>query len=114
MPLSMTNIQVDSSGNGTTYVRASLIPSGSYPASGGDLLDMTALAQAAGCDQSPTDVFVDSIGGNGGYYTPSKPALNASFNNWALFAYASGGSQISNAPYPADTIRINAIFNKLL
>lgn len=110
MPISFSNIQVDSSGNGTSYVRANLILSGSYT-TGGDTLDMTALAQAAGNDQAPTDCFVDSIGGNGGYYTPSS---GSSFNNWKLLAFASGGGQISASAYPADTVRINATFNKLL
>lgn len=110
MSLSLSNIQVDSSGFGATYVRATLVLGGTYP-TGGDALDMTQAAIAAGCDQAPTDVSIDSIGGNGGYYVPVQGSL---FNNWKMMAYQASGSQLSAGAYPADTVRISMIFNKLL
>ena len=110
MSLSLSGIQVDSSGLGASYVRANLVLGGTYP-TGGDTLDMTQAAIACSCDEAPTDVWVDSIDGNGGYYVPIQ---GSSFNNWKLMAFAAGGSQLSAGAYPTDIVRINMIFNKLL
>lgn len=109
MPFTFTNIQVDASGLGATYVRANAVSSGNYVPTTGDTLDMTPLAIAAGVDLSPTDVFLESSGGGGNQYAP---ILGTLFNNWKLRAYTAAGSEFSAAAYPADTIRINVVFNK--
>lgn len=116
MPFTITNIRVDNSANGISYVRADITPTGSY-STGGDALDITPLAAACGCDQPPQLVSLESQTGNPGYYV-WKRAATPSLSNGKMQAYAAGGSELSAAAYPAaflaDIAELCVEFPKLL
>lgn len=116
MPFTVTNIRVDSSGDGVSYVRADVTPTGSY-ATGGDVLDLTPLASAAGSDLPPSLVDFSSQTGNPGYFV-WKRATVPSLSNGKAQGYAAAGTELSAAAYPAaflaDVIEIEAEFPKLL
>lgn len=116
MPFTVSNIRVDSSGIGVSYVRADVTPTGNY-ATGGDGFDLTPLAAACGSDQPPSLVGMESQTGNPGYYV-WKRAATPSVSNGKVQAYAAGGTELTAAAYPAaflaDVAELYAEFPKLL
>ena len=107
--ISLSPVNVDSSANNFVYAIATLTFAGNYVL-GGDILDFTQVADKLPSTQL-VQVFAESQNGNNGYYVPIQ---GTALNNWKLKAFASGGLELTAAPYPADVVQLSITARKLL